>query len=151
MRLFNRYFSSFDLLLVLGDFLLTLVATSLVRWAAFTFGESFGQGDWAIWFAHSIGMASVIVISFYYSDLYAIDQALSDRELLLRFIGGLGIACLVIGAISYPIPRFGKTVYLSEIVILGITLGLWRIGLMHVIGKAPIRAKILVVGVQEIG
>ena len=151
MRLFNRYFSSFDLLLVLGDFLLTIGATSLVRWAAFVYGESFGKGDWFVWFTHSLGMAAVIVISFYYSDLYAIDQTLSDRELVLRFIGGLGVACVVIGAISYPIPNFGKTVYLSEIVILGIVLGLWRIGLMRVIGQSPIHAKVLVIGVQEIG
>jgi sugar transferase (PEP-CTERM system associated) len=151
MRLFNRYFSSFDLLLVLGDFLLTIGATSLVRWGAFVYSDSFGKGDWSVWFTHSLGMAAVIVISFYYSDLYAIDQTLSDRELILRFVGGLGVACVVIGAISYPIPNFGKTVYLSEIFVLGIVLGFWRIGLMRVIGQAPIHAKVLVIGIQEIG
>jgi len=151
MRLFNRYFSSFDLLLVLGDFSLTLVATALVRWFAFLFGDSFGHGDWFVWLTHSLGMAAVIVISFYYSDLYAIDQTLSQRELILRFVGGLGIACVITGAISYPIPKFGKTVYLSEIVILGVILGLWRIGLMRMMGKAPIHAKVLIIGIQEIG
>jgi sugar transferase (PEP-CTERM system associated) len=151
MRLFNRYFSGFDLFLVLGDFLLAVSVTSLVRWAAFLYVNSFGRGDWSVWLAHSVGMAAVIVISFYYSDLYAIDQTLSNRELILRFVGGLGVACLVIGAISYPIPKFGKTVYLSEIVILGIVLGFWRIALMRLIGKAPIHAKVLVIGLQEIG
>lgn len=151
MRLFNRYFSSFDILLVVGDFLLTLVATSTVRWVAFIQSNSFVHGDGLVWFTHSVGMAVVIVISFYYADLYAIDQTLSNRELILRFVGGLGVACVVIGAISYPIPKFGRSVYLREIAVLGVVLGLWRIGLMRMIGKAPIHAKVLIIGLQEIG
>lgn len=151
MRLFNRYFSSFDLVLVLGDFLFTLVATTSVRWAAFLIGDEFGHGEWDVWLAHSLGMAAVVVISFYYSDLYAVDQSLSVRDLVLRFIGGLGVACVIIGAISYPIPKFGKAVYLSEIVLLGLIVGLWRIAFMRIIGKTPVRGKVLIIGVQEIG
>lgn len=151
MRLFNRYFSSFDLFLVLGDFFLTVLATTLVRWGGIPIDDSVARGDLAVWLPNSLGMASVVVISFYYSDLYAVDHTSSLRESVLQFIGGLGVACLIIGAISYPIPKFGKTVYLMEILVLGVILGVWRVLFLRIIGSATVRDKILVVGIQEIG
>jgi len=96
-------------------------------------------------------MALVVVIAFYYSDLYAIDQTLSLRELMHRFIGGVGAACIVIAVISYPIPNFGKSIYVSEMVVMGTALGVWRFGFMRVLKQAAIRAKVLVVGIRAIG
>ena len=46
---------------------------------------------------HALAMAVIVVVAFYYSDLYAIDQTLSLHELSHRFVAGLGIACIVIG------------------------------------------------------
>ena len=100
---------------------------------------------------HGIAMATIVVVAFYYCDLYAIDQTLSESELLHRFIAGLGASCIVIGVISYPIPNFGKSIYVSEMLSMGITLGIWRFGFMRVIKQAAIRAKVLVVGVRTIG
>jgi len=71
--------------------------------------------------------------------------------LLLRLIAGGGTACLVIGVVSYPIPQFGKTIYVSEMLAAGIGLCLWRIGYMRVIRQARVHAKVLIVGVQNIG
>ena len=34
-----------------------------------------------------------------------------------------------------PIPKFGKAVYLREIVVLGVVLALWRMGLMRILGE----------------
>ena len=96
-------------------------------------------------------MALVVVIAFYYSDLYAIDQTLSFQELMHRFIGGLGASCIVIGIISYPIPNFGKSIYVLEMVAMGTALGLWRFGFMRVLKQAAIRAKVLIVGIRAIG
>ena len=96
-------------------------------------------------------MALVIVIAFYYSDLYAIDQTLSVQELMHRFVAGLGAACIVIGVISYPIPNFGKSIYVSEMLMMGISLGIWRFGFMRVIKQAAIRANVLIIGIRGIG
>jgi sugar transferase (PEP-CTERM system associated) len=96
-------------------------------------------------------MVIIVVLSFYYSDLYAVDQTLSIRELLLRLMAGIGLACIFIGIISYPIPQFSKRLYVSEMILLVFGLCVWRISFMRVIKKTPIRAKVIVVGLQTIG
>jgi len=100
---------------------------------------------------HGLAMASVVVIAFYYSNLYAIDQTLSMQELTHRFIAGLGVSCIVIGIISYPVPNFGKSIYVSEMLIMSTALAIWRFGFMQVLKQAAIRAKVLVVGIRGIG
>jgi len=150
VRLFNRYYTLHDLLLVLGDFVLVVGASAAVRLLLDEGGLLPDQG----WFnptTHGLAMALVIVIAFYYSDLYAIDQSLSVREMLERFVAGLGAACIVIGVLSYPIPNFGKSVYLSEMVALGFCLYLWRVGFMRAIQQAGSRVKVLIVGMRTIG
>jgi sugar transferase (PEP-CTERM system associated) len=107
--------------------------------------------SWPTSVLHGIAMAVIVATAFYYSDLYAIDQTLSIHELLHRFVAGLGVACIVIGIISYPIPNFGKSIYISEMIVMGMSLGLWRLGFMRVIQQAGIRAKVLIVGTRTIG
>jgi sugar transferase (PEP-CTERM system associated) len=96
-------------------------------------------------------MAAIVVLSFYYANLYAIDQTLAIHDLAHRFCLGLGTSCIIIAIISYPIPNFGKSIYVSEMLIMGIALALWRFGFMMVIKEASIRAKVLIVGTRNIG
>lgn len=149
MRLFNRYYTVYDLLLVLGDAALVLGASVALRAVLAWSGSSPGFSPISV--PHAAAMALIVVIAFYYSDLYAIDQTLSLHELSHRFASGLGIACIVIGVVSYPVPNFGKSLYVSEMVTIGLSLGLWRLGFMKVIKQAGIRAKILIVGHRTIG
>ena len=149
MRLLNRYYTPYDLLLVLGDVILVLGASLAVRGIVST-GSSINDSSPPL-VLHGIAMAVIVVIAFYYSDLYAIDQTLSVHELLNRFVAGLGVACIVIGVISYPIPNFAKSIYISEMIGMGISLGLWRLGFMAVIKQAGIRAKVLILGTRTIG
>jgi hypothetical protein len=78
----------------------------------------------------------IVVISFYYSDLYAIDQTLSIRELSLCLMSGVGFACILIAFFSYPTPRFGKTLYASQMAMMVISLCGWRVGFKRVIARA---------------
>jgi sugar transferase (PEP-CTERM system associated) len=150
MRLFNRYYSAYDLLLVLGDVVLVLGVSTAIRAALAWSGGSVDAGSLTS-ILHGLAMVVIVVVAFYYSDLYAIDQTLSLRELSDRFVAGLGVACIVIGAVSYPVPNFGKSIYISEMIIMGVSLGLWRLGFMGVIKRAGIRAKVLIVGNRPIG
>lgn len=150
MRAFNRYFSVYDCILVLGDVSVTILATVVLH-VVIHFSQIFSHPDWGFWFFQALAMATIVVLSFYYADLYAIDQTLSVRELLLRLMGGIGLACILIGIISYPIPQLGKTLYASEMVLLVLGLCGWRIGFMRVVEKTPIRARVLVIGLQVIG
>lgn len=150
MRFFNRYYTAYDFLLVLGDFGLvlgvTLIGREVPQWAGSVPGASLSVST-----LHGFAMATILVGSFYYSDLYSVDQTLSVNELFHRFVAGLGTACIIIGVVSYPIPNFGKSIYVSEMLVMGISLFLWRFGFMRVIKHASIRAKVLIVGTRAIG
>lgn len=150
MRFFNRYYTPYDFLLVLGDFALvlgvTVIGREVLQWAGSVPGVSLSVST-----LHGFAMATILVGSFYYSDLYSVDQTLSVNELFHRFVAGLGTACIIIGVVSYPIPNFGKSIYVSEMLVMGISLFLWRFGFMRVIKQASIRAKVLIVGTRAIG
>jgi sugar transferase (PEP-CTERM system associated) len=150
MRVFNRYFSVYDLILVLGDIVVIFLATVFVR-AAISALEISANPEWTFWFFQAMAVTVIVVLSFYYSDLYAIDQTLSIRELFLRLMSGVGIACILIAVVSYPIPRFGKTLYASQMSLMVLSLCAWRVGLMRVIERARIHGRVLVVGLQVIG
>lgn len=150
MRLFNRYYTPYDLVLVLGDFVLVLCASAVVRVFLNESGLISGE-PWLSPTVHGLAMGVIVVIAFYYSDLYSMDQSLSARELLERFVAGLGAACIVIGILSYPIPNFGKSIYLTEMAGLGLCLCLWRLGFMRAMRQAGIRVKVLIVGIRSIG
>lgn len=149
MRLFNRYFTFYDLILVIGDLVIVLGVSLAVREAMAWIEVS--TNDWTASVLHGIGMAFIIVIAFYYSSLYAIDQTLATSEIVRRFVAGLAIACIVIAIISYPIPNFGKSIYVSEMIGMGIALGLWRVGFLKVIKQTRIHAKVLIIGTRRIG
>jgi sugar transferase (PEP-CTERM system associated) len=150
MRIFNRYFSIYDFILVLGDVVVIFLATVAVR-AAMSLFEISANPEWAFWFFQAVAVTIIVILSFYYSDLYAIDQTLSVRELFLRLMSGAGLACILIAIVSYPIPRFGKTLYTSQMTLMVLSLCAWRVGLMRVIEKARIHGRVLVVGLQAIG
>jgi sugar transferase (PEP-CTERM system associated) len=150
MRIFNRYFSVYDFILVLGDVVAVFLATIAVRAAIFFF-EISAIPEWVMWSFQALAVTAIVVASFYYSDLYAIDQTLSVRELLLRLMNGLGFACIVIAVISYPIPQFGKTIYATQMTLMALGLCAWRVGFMHVMAAARIHGRVLIIGVQSIG
>jgi sugar transferase (PEP-CTERM system associated) len=150
MRIFNRYFSLYDLILILGDIIVIFFATVAVR-ALISFFEISSNPEWIFWLLQAVSVTIIVAFSFYYSDLYAIDQTLSIRELVLRLMSGVGIACILIAIVSYPIPQFGKTLYASQMTLMVLSLCAWRVGLMRVIERAGIHAKVLVIGLQAIG
>ncbi len=150
MRIFNRYFSVYDLILVIGDIIITFLASVAVRGTMFFFEISVGP-DWILWSLQAVTVTIIVVVSFYYSDLYAIDQTLSIRELLLRLMSGVGMACVLIAIVSYPIPQFGKALFASQMFLTMLCLCVWRIVFVRMIARARVHAKVLVIGLQAIG
>jgi len=150
MRIFNRYFSVYDFILVSGDVIVAFFATVAILAVVSVF-EISSSPEWAFWSLQAIAVTIIVVVSFYYSDLYAIDQTLSIRELFLRFMSAVGIACILVALISYPIPLFGRTLYASQMALMVLSLCAWRVSFMRVIEKASIHARVLVVGLEAIG
>jgi sugar transferase (PEP-CTERM system associated) len=150
MRIFNRYMSIYDFILLLGDITIAILATAAVR-AVIEYADPVGTPYWAHWLFQGLAVATIVVLSFYYCDLYAIDQTLSVREMLLRLMTGIGSSCILIGIVSYPIPQLGKTIYASEMVLMAVGLCAWRVGFMRFLQKARIHSRVLIIGIQEIG
>jgi hypothetical protein len=70
VRFLNRFFTAYDLLLVLGDLVLVLGASLAVCGIAASAGASMDD-SWPAAVLHGSAMALIVVIAFYYSDLYA--------------------------------------------------------------------------------
>jgi len=153
MRLFNRYFCAYDVLLLLGDVILTLVAAVAARALVLTVvGKEWKVANATEWMPVAGVITVFIVICFYYADLYAVDQTLSQRELMLRFANGFGIVCLIVAAVSYPIQEAGsQNIYFIQMSALGFGLCAWRLFFMTLLKKAKVRGKLLIVGMQTIG
>ncbi len=151
MRILNRYYSAYDLVLFLGDIALAVVVTIAARATSYLVIHS-GAINWSLWTIQGCVVAALVAISFYYADLYVIDQALSARELALRLLHGLGIMCFAAAAINCLIPAVGlRDIYLVEIIFVGLALFGWRLGFVRLIRKAKVHAKVLIVGCRTIG
>jgi len=108
MRLFNRYYSGYDLALPLGDVAITLISVLAARLFVVDVVHYSEVLRWHHWTLLAGWVSVSVLVSFYYADLYEIDQALSQRELSLRFANGFGITCLLIAALSYPFPSLAS-------------------------------------------
>jgi hypothetical protein len=126
MRIFNRYFSLYDLIMVLGmsswclspPWLFVRLSRSW-RFRLVPNGSSGLSGG---------GVTLIVVISFYYSDLYAIDQTLSIRELFLRLMSGVGLP-VSNRLLQLSDTAIGKTFYASQMAVMVISLCAWQVGL----------------------
>ncbi len=151
MRLFNRYFSASDLILPFGDVVLTVLATLIARFLV-TFVQPSDVATWNHWVVLAAWFAVIVVLSFYYTDLYEIDQALSQRELVLRFTNGFGIVCILVAVFSYRMQQPGLTnIYLVEILLMGPGLFAWRMAFAKVLKARGVHGTIAIIGTQKIG
>lgn len=147
MRIFNRYYSAYDLLLVFGDLLVTMLAVGAVQLVAYLSQET----EMAHWPVQGMGMSAIVGVSFYYADLYAIDQTLPRRELNLRLANGFGLICIVIAVVAYLLPQSNiQKVYLVDMLFIALGLYLWRLAYMGLLRKWMVRSKVLIVGTQSI-
>ena len=107
---------------------------------------------WSQWLLLAGWITVIVVLSFYYAELYEIDQALSQRELILRFANGFGIACIFIAVFSYPIQQPGfRRIYLVVIFLMGLGLFAWRLLFAKILKDRGIHSKIAIIGTQKIG
>jgi sugar transferase (PEP-CTERM system associated) len=71
---------------------------------------------------------------------------------MVRFANGFGIACLIIGTVSYPVQEpASQNIYLIEISFIGFGLFAWRSGFLVWLRKARVRGRLLILGMQAIG
>jgi len=138
------------MLLVLGDIVMAILVTGAVRGLMYVtdFSDAFSI---TVWMNQGEQIAAFVVVSFYYTDLYDLDQTPLKSEWPLKLFTGFGIACLLIGGLSFLIPQFGfQDIYLFQMILLGLGLLSWRFGFIRILEKAKAPAKILIIGTRKI-
>ncbi len=127
MRFFNIYFPERTLLLVLSETALIvlslLAATFLLRGSDTELVLAYEQGYLKIAVASGIFM-----LCMYYYDMYDSFAFSSPREVTTRLIQVLGTACLlqVLVYYAYHSIQLDQGIFLVGVVLVGVSLGLWR-------------------------
>jgi sugar transferase (PEP-CTERM system associated) len=151
MRLFNRYYSGYHVLLPLVD-LLMAVLVSVISWYLVDSRDLRGETYWLNYMSQGFMVGVLVVMVFYYSDLYAIDDTLPGRDWAVRLFSGFGITCLLLGALSHVIPRPAmRDISFTAMLWIGVGLFLWRIEFISLLRQRKINSKLLIVGKQTIG
>jgi sugar transferase (PEP-CTERM system associated) len=151
MRLFNRYFSGYHLVLPLVDLVLAVLIAGVGRLLV-DFAEIPPSVHWSIYLFQGAVVGVIVVTVFYYSDLYSIDSTLPGKEWMLRLVSGFGVTCLILGIFSYFVPRPAlRDISLTTMLMIGAGLLVWRIEFTGLLKKRRIFGKVLIVGTQTIG
>ena len=151
MRLFNRYFSGYHLLLPVGDIVLAVVIAG-VSWWVVDFAQIRAGIHWSRYLLQGGVVGILVVIVFYYSDLYSVDSTLPVKEWVLRLMSGFGVTCLILGGLSYLIPRPAlRDISLTATLLIGLGLFVWRGEFTRLLMRRRVYGKILIVGTQTIG
>lgn len=151
MRIFNRYYSGYHLLLPLVDVGVALAIAGVGR-LLIDSPRFYDDTQWFRYLIQGGAVGLVVVIVFYYTDLYSIDSTFPGRDWVLRLITGLGITCLLLGALSQVMPRPAwREISLTSMLLIGVGLFVWRIEFTNILKRRTICGKILIVGTQSIG
>ena len=147
IRLFNVYYSTRTLMLLLCEVL--LVAGSFLLATAFLIGP-----DTYIALIYENGLLKIAGVAFltlllsYYFDLYE-PQRISGRwEIYFRLLLVLSVLSFILAGLLYYFPKIdiGDNVFVTGISILAITLVLWRSAYEWILGLSVFRERVYVLG-----
>ena len=151
MKILNRYRSPYDLLLPLGDAACAVLLFGVSR----ALLSATGYADIAHWstpLVQAAMMAIVVVMAFYFVDLYAVDTDLPLRDRLLGVMTGFGVVCLLVGGLGMISPSLSFAhVRLVELALVGSALFFWHQRFARGLKNGPILSRVLIVGTQQIG
>ncbi|MGA2631325.1 MAG: TIGR03013 family XrtA/PEP-CTERM system glycosyltransferase [Terriglobia bacterium] len=141
IRLFNVYYPTRVLLLLVGE--AVLVSASFALAAFVRYGP-----DTVLFLNYEGGLgqiglaAGISLLCLYYFDLYDTLIISNSREVLTRLIQVLGVTCLIMAPLSYILPaaRLEARVFLLGIVFAGVLLAVWR-KIFLVINASPSLAR----------
>jgi len=69
----------------------------------------------------------------------------------MRLGNGFGLACLIIGGVGFLIPDLGfQNIYLTQMLLIGVGLCVWRVGYMILLSGTGNQRKVLIIGTRKI-
>jgi sugar transferase (PEP-CTERM system associated) len=147
IRIFNVYYPARTLLLLVGEII--VVGSSFLIAALVQFGPdsylvlSYEQGTYKI-----LAITLMVVMCSYYFDLYAPRLQASRGETLFRLLLVLGMSSFLLAVIGYYFPdlMLGRHADVFGLVILTITLLLWRGGYAWLLRQPYFMERVYVLG-----
>jgi len=151
VKILNRYRSPYDLLLPLGD----AVGAALLFGVSRTLLTAAGSADAVPWTTpvfQSALLALLVVLGFYFVDLYAVDAEVALRDRLLGVMKGFGLVCLLVGGLTLLMPSFNFVPASGfELALVASALSFWHLRFARGLKNGPILSRVLIVGTQPIG
>lgn len=101
----------------------------------------------------SISFISLIyILSFYIFDFYNINRKLKLNRMILNLLGAIAFVSTIIVVYFYVIPyQLGRGIFLISLILIGISVIIWRILFSSFLKMAVIPRKVLIVGAGEAG
>lgn len=151
MKILNRYRSPYDLLLPLGD----AVGAALLLGVSRTLLTAAGSVDavhWSTPVFEAALMAMLVVLAFYFVDLYSVDAEVALRDRLLGVTKGFGLVCVLVGALTLLMPSISFVpASVFELALVASALSFWHLRFARGFKNGPIVSRILIVGTHKIG
>jgi sugar transferase (PEP-CTERM system associated) len=150
VKILNRYRSPYDLVLPLGDIVFAACISGVVHFFAIVAKQP-SSAQWSGSIVQGGTIAVLVVLSFYFVDLYDVESILSKRERLLSLMQGFGLFCLVTGIFAAFVPTFTfEDIRLTDLVLVGSALFLWHQLFAKGLRHGPVTRKVLIVGTHAI-
>jgi len=151
VKILNRYRSPCDLLLPLGDALGGMLLLAVSR-TLLTAARSTAATHWSRPLLQAALMAILIVLGFYFVDLYKVDTDAAPRERALGVITGFGLVCLIVGGLGFLMPSLNFVpASVFELALVASALSFWHRCFARGLKNGPIVSRVLIVGTQQIG
>ena len=155
LKVFSQYFPAKALFLGITETMLisgSLVASIYLRYS----GDPFLADETVLdhYFAARVGFCVLLLqLCLYYNDLYDLTTVCRRSELAIRLIQAVGMWCLFLTAVYFLYPEllFGQGVLISSIMMVLVTIPLWREGIGRLGFLFQSRERVLILGTGQIG
>jgi len=147
IRLFNVYYPVRTLFLLVGE--ATIVYLSFLLATVIRFGpDAYLELNYQHGLTKILAVTLGVLFCAYAFDLYAPQQLNSKAEIYVRIMFVLGLLSLVLSCLGYLLPQLllGKSAYALGLVILTLSLPVWRTAYQWLLAQPLFRQRVYVLG-----
>ncbi len=148
--IFNKYYSSRNIIFFLGEGVLILLSLLFVDWVFK--GTSLFLFDLPQYFTQAILVSIVFQLCLYFFDLYDLHEDLPMPLTATKITQAFGVGCIVLGALYYLLPAIiiSSRIFWSGYFIIYTLILLWRACYYYVLKKDLFVQSILVIGTGQL-
>lgn len=150
VRLFNVYYPARTVALIMGE--AVIVCASFIAAALIRLGPDASLVlDYEGGIYKVLAIAAVVLLCFYYFDLYDAERVPAGGETFFRLLVVLGVVAFLLAGVGFFFPDFliGSDIFLLGLFILTLSLMSWRWAFLWLISRPFLRERVYVMGSGE--